>query len=439
MYVSSENVTIQEGQHRVFKFRLYPTRAQETALDATLDILRGVYNSLLHEREFLYYTTGRGIGQFAQEKHFTLWKQDHPELKEVHAHLLQTVALRVNLAFNAFFRRVRENAKKPPHEREPVGYPRPKGKGQYDSFTFKEWGSGIAFKSGNLFVSKIGMVKGRFHREMVGTPKTATVKRDGTKWYVSITCEVPPEPLEPSSEAVGIDVGIEKFAALSNGEFIANPRFFRRDEKALAKAQRRFEKVKSSECILPNGTKHKHRTKARRKAKKVVARIHERIRNRRHDFVHQTARRIVNRFGVIAVEALSVDNMMATPQAKPDPGCEGQFLPNGASQKTGLNKSITDVSWSMFRSILTAKAESACREVYAVNPAYTSQDCHACGYRPDGKDGRTKKTLKDRWHLCPMCGASVDRDTNAAINILNKAIGLGTQSVGCKALEAPGL
>ncbi len=427
--MSDENVTI-EVQHRVYKYRLYPTRAQETALNATLEILRGVYNSLLHEREFLYYTTGKGIGQFAQEKHFTIWKKDHSELKEVHAHLLQTVALRVGLAFNAFFRRVTENAKKPPHEREPVGYPRPKGKGQYDSFTFKEFGSGISFKSGNLYVSKIGMVKGKFHRETVGEPKTATIKREGAKWYVCITCEVPPEPLEPCSEAVGIDVGIEKFAALSNGEFIGNPRFFRTDEPALAKAQRKFDRVKN-----------KHRTNARRKAKKVVNRIHERIRHRRHDFVHQTARRLVNRFGVIAVEALQVENMMATPKAKPDPENEGQFLPNGASQKAGLNKSIADVSWSMFRSILTSKAESACREVYAVNPAFTSQDCHVCGYRPDGKEGRTKKTLKDRWHLCPICGASVDRDTNAAINILEKARNLigATMSQGVAPVEAVGL
>jgi len=427
--VSTENVTT-ECQHKVYKFRLYPTRAQETALDATLDILRGVYKSLLHEREFLYQTTGKGIGQFAQEKHFTLWKADHPELTEVHAHLLQTVALRVNLAYTAFFRRVRENAKKPPREREPVGYPRPKGRGQYDSFTFKQWGVGVSLKSGNLFVSKIGHIKGRFHREMGGTPKTATLKRDGSKWYVSITCEVMPEPLPVSDAQVGIDVGLTKFAALSNGEFIENPRFFRRDEKALAKAQRKFDSVKN-----------KHKTKARRRAKKVVARIHERIRFRRHDFVHQTARRIVNRFGVIAVEGLSVDDMMASPAPKLDPENDGQYLPNGASQKGGLNKSIADASWSMFRSILTAKAESACREVYAVNPAFTSQDCHACGYRPDGKDGRTKKTLKDRWHLCPMCGESVDRDTNAAINILNKATNLcgTTHSQGVAPVEAVGL
>jgi len=171
---------------------------------------------------------------------------------------------------------------------------------------------------------------------------------------------------------------------LSNGEFVGNPRFFRKDEKALAKAGRRQAKTKK-------------RSHERKKANKVLARIHERIRNRRHDFVHQTARRLVNRYGVIAVEKLNVKGMV---------------------KNHCLAKSISDASWSMFRTVLTSKGESAGREVIAVNPAYTSQDCSGCGYRPDGLEGRTKKKLSDRWHFCPKCSASLDRDTNAAINIL---------------------
>ena len=107
-----------------------------------------------------------------------------------------------------------------------------------------------------------------------------------------------------------------------------------------------------------------------------------------------------NRYGVIAVEKLNVRGMV---------------------KNHCLAKSISDAAWSMFRTVLTSKAESADREVIAVNPAYTSQDCSVCGYRPDGLEGRTKKKLSDRWHLCPMCGLSVDRDTNAAVNILNLA------------------
>ena len=192
------------------------------------------------------------------------------------------------------------------------------------------------------------------------------------------------EHLPPSDEAVGVDVGLKTFAALSNGEFSENPCFFRRDEKALAKGQRKLAKQK---CV----------SRERRKARKVVARIHERIRNRRHDFRHQNAERIVNGFGIIAVEKLSVKDMLGNHY---------------------LAKSISDAAWSQFRSILTSKAESAGREILAVDPAYTSQDCSGCGCRPDGLEGRTRKKLSDRWHLCPMCRLSVDRDTNAAVNIL---------------------
>ena len=367
--------------HKAFCFRLYPTRAQKTALNATLDTLRLVYNNLLNERKFLYETTGKSISQYSQEKHFAGWRRDFPELAEVHSHLLQNVALRVNLAFTAFFRRVKNG--------ETPGFPRFKGVGQYDSIGFKEFGNGISFKHGNLYVSKIGEIKGKFHRKVEGMLKTATLRRQAGKWFVCIACEVASELLPPSSEKVGLDAGLNSFLALSNGEFVDNPRFFRRDEKALAKAGRRQAKTKK-------------RSKERRKANKVLSRIHERIRNRRHDFVHQTARRLVNRFGVIAVEKLNVKNMLGN-------HC--------------LAKSISDAAWSMFRSVLTSKAESANREVIPVNPAYTSQDCSACGYRPDGLEGRTKKKLSERWHFCPNCSASLDRDTNAAINILRLALG----------------
>ena len=173
---------------------------------------------------------------------------------------------------------------------------------------------------------------------------------------------------------------------MSNGEFIENPRFFRKEEKALAKAQRRFDKVKD-----------KHGSKERNQTKKVVGRVHERIKNRRHNFVHQQSRRLVNWFGIISVEKLNVKGMV---------------------QNHCLAKSISDASWTQFRNSLTNKAESAGRLVIAVNPAYTSQDCSSCGYR-------AKKKLSERWHHCPMCGLVLDRDTNAAVNLL----ALGQQSV----------
>ena len=358
---------------KTYRYRLYPTRAQETALNKTLNTLRLVYNSLLNERKFLYETTGKGTSQYAQEKHFAEWRNRFPELAGVHSHLLQNVALRVNLAFIAFFRRCRTG--------ETPGFPRLKGVGAYDSFGFKEFSNGVSFRRGNLYVSKIGEIKGKFHRPTEGTPKTATLRRQAGKWFVCIACEVALEPLPPSDEAIGIDVGLKTFAALSNGESIENPRFFRKDEKALARVGRKQAKTKK-------------RSRERRTVNKVLARIHERIRNRRSDFCHQNSRRIVNRYGIIAVEELNVKGMV---------------------QNHSLAKSISDVAWSQFRQCLTSKAESADREVYAVNPAYTSQNCSTCGYR-------AKKRLFERWHLCPLCGESLDRDTNAAINILNKGL-----------------
>ena len=238
-------------------------------------------------------------------------------------------------------------------------------------------------------------MKAIVHRPFVGNVKTCTIRRLAGKWFACFSCEYTPEPLPASSESIGIDVGLNQFAALSDGTFVANPRFFRRDEKALAKAGRKRARTKK-------------RSPERRKANKVLSRIHERIRNRRHDFVHQFARRLVNQYSLIAVEKLNIKGMV---------------------QNHCLAKSISDASWSMFRTVLSQKAESAARIVTEIDPSYTSQDCHKCG-------NRAKKKLSERWHLCPMCGASLDRDTNAAINILNKAA-VGLHSVaGASCIEA---
>jgi len=363
------------------RYRLFPTKEQTRKLEDTLETCRLVYNSLVNERVFRYETAKVSVGRYDQQKMFPQWSKDFPEVKAVHSQVLQNVAVRVDLAFLAFFRRVKAG--------ETPGFPRLKGKGQYDSITYPQ--SGFKVGASTVSLSMFGkqvQIKAKLHRPVVGTVKTCTVRRDGRKWFVCFSVEQEDEFLPPCPGAIGLDAGLNSFLALSNGEFVDNPRFFRRDEKELAKAGRKQ-------------TKTKKRSKERRKANKVLSRIHERIRNRRHDFVHQTARRLVNRFGVIAVEKLNVKNML------------GDHC---------LAKSISDASWSMFRCVLTSKAESADREVIAVNPAYTSQDCSGCGYRPDGLEGRTKKKLSDRWHFCPKCSASLDRDTNAAVNILRLAL-----------------
>ena len=364
---------------KCLKYRLLPTKAQETLLRQSLELCREVYNSFVLWRIVAWETQQQSVGYHEQAIALPSWKKTHPELADVFSQVLQNVAVRVDLAFKAFFARVKRG--------DTPGFPRFKGDG-YDSLTYPQ--AGFKVHEQSVYLSKIGRVKAILHRAVEGRVKTCTVRRQADKWYICFAVEVETEPLPPSDEQVGVDVGLNQFAALSTGEMIANPRFFRKDEEALAKAQRKL-------------AKHKRGTKERCRAKKVVRHLHERIANRRHDFVHQAARRLVNRFGLIAVEKLNTKGMM---------------------QNHGLAKSIGDAAWFRFRQELASKAASAGRRVVEVNPAYTSQDCSGCGYR-------AKKKLSERWRFCPHCGLSLDRDTNAALNILKigasrvEAIGMG--------------
>ncbi|MGH2584090.1 MAG: RNA-guided endonuclease InsQ/TnpB family protein [Dehalococcoidia bacterium] len=306
-------------------------------------------------------------------------KRERPQLATVHSQVLQNVAVRLDLAFRAFFRRVRAGEK--------PGFPRFRGAGRCDSFCYPQSGFAVDAEHDTVTLSKIGVVKVVVHRPIEGRIKTCCVKRSSTgKWYVTISCDdVPADRVPESTASVGIDVGLTHFATLSTDEHIANPRFFRTDERALAKAQRRLSRAAKG-------------TPKRAKRRKPVARIHERIRFRRHDFAHQTARRIVNRFGAIAVENLAVNRMV---------------------HNHCLAKSIHDAAWGQFTAILADKAACAGRSVVAVNPAYTSQDCSRCGHRQP-------MPLGERVYRCRCCGLEMDRDQNAALNI----VALGQQSLG---------
>ena len=315
-------------------------------------------------------------------------KQQHPEFAQVYSQVLQQVAVRVDLAFKAFFRRVKERNGK-------AGFPRYKGQNRYDSITYPQFSNGCRLDKKVLRLGKIGCIRIVQHRPLEGVPKTCTVTRTATgKWFATISCNIgDATPKNIPHTDVGIDVGLEKFTTLSTGEEIPNPRFFRKEEKALARAQRKWNKIKKDS--------HKKREKTR----KVVARVHERIRNKRHNFAHQESRKLVNRFSMIAIEDLPVNRML---------------------HNRCLSKSISDAAWSMFRQCITYKAEEAGGVVKPVDPAYTSQDCSQCGHR-------LKKTLSDRRHKCPCCGVDMDRDHNAAINILR----LGRQSQVEKPLRSP--
>src|SRR6266568_9348208 len=377
---------------KMFQYRIYPTRKQVHKLNETLEECRWLYNHLLENRKHAYAQTGKGLSCYEQQSTYPILKQERPTLERVHSQVLQNVAVRIDLAFKAFFRRVKQG--------ENPGFPRFRGRDRYDSFTFPQ--SGFSFTHDDrVTLSKIGSVKMVYHRPIKGTVKTCTIRRSSTgKWYVSFSCECEPERLPECPEQIGIDVGLKTFASLSNGEEIANPRFFRKEEKALAKVQRQHSK-------LAKGTPE------RRKHRQVVARVHERIAFRRDNFTHQESRQIVDRFGVICVEDLHVNRM---------------------THNHCLAKSIADASWSEFFSKLSCKAEEAGRQLVKVNPAYTSQDCSRDPVWGTGNHHRQKMPLSERVYHCPCCLLSMDRDLNAAINIC----GLGLQALGLT-VEAPGL
>ncbi len=380
---------------RTYKLRLYPNKQQEEKLFWTLNRCRELYNAALSERKDAYRMAGKSISYYEQKRDLPEIKEIRPEYNDIYSQVLQDVLLRLKRAFDNFFRRVNEG--------ETPGYPRFQGRNRYDSFTYPQ--SGIALEEKKITLSKIGTLRVKVHRKVEGTIKTCTMKHEAGQWYVILSCEMKqPEPLPVSHEDVGIDLGITHFAALSNGEFLESPRHYRKAEKKLKKLQEALSRKKRGS----------HR---RARAVKAVAKAHRKVRNQRRDFAHKATRKLVNRYQVIVLEELQTKNLVKRPKPKQDEET-GHYLPNGAAAKGGLNKSISDAGWGMFTEMLQVKAASAGRVVAFVNPKYTSQICSKCGVI-------SPKTLEERWYSC-ACGCELDRDTNAAKNVLTKHAGAGS-------------
>lgn len=367
---------------KTFKFRILPSNGQRTRLRNVLDACRWVYNKTLEVRRDAWQQDNVSLSRYDTNALLIGWKESEPWLKDGHTQAMQNAQMRIDLAFRAFFRRVKAGEK--------PGYPRFKSKDRYDSFTYpQEKGNWRFTKDGRLHISKIGDVRIVLHRPLDGIAKTLTIRRDAVgNWYACFSCIVEATPLLPTDKVAGIDVGLTHFATLSNGEQIANPRFFRRDEKALAKAQRTLSKAGKG-------------TPERAKRKRAVQHIHQRIANRRYDFVHQEARKLVNTYQLLAFEKLDIRDMQQ----------------NGNHR--GLNKSIADAAWHQFVQCCSSKAEGAGRTVVLVDPRNTTQMCSGCGEI-------VRKGLSVRVHTCPHCGLILDRDHNAALNILRR----GLASVG---------
>jgi putative transposase len=319
----------------------------------------------------------------------------------------QVTLRRLDRAFAAFFRRVKSGEK--------PGYPRFRGVGRFDTVEFPKDGDGVRWDSTphdpvtRVRLQGVGHVKVNRHRPVAGRVKTVSVKREGRKWFVVLTAEQDrPEPLPATGSAVGIDLGIANFLADSGGGFVPNPRHGRTAAAKLEAAQQALSRFPCR--------KAKDRSRNHQRAAENVAKLHGKVRRQRLDHAHKTALALVRAYDVIAHEDLKIRNMSKAPAPKPDPDQPGAFLSNGAAAKAGLNRSIADAGWGVFLTILHAKAESAGREVIAVDPRNTSRTCPECGHV-----SAENRPTQEKFH-CRSCGHHAHADTVGALNVLRAGL-----------------
>jgi putative transposase len=378
-----------ETVRETYKENLRPTPAQARALERVLWRCRTLYNTALEQRITAWQRCHVCLMRFQQEAELTVMRAQMPEYAAIHSHVLQDVLARLDKTYVAFFRRVQAG--------EQPDFPRFQGQSRYHSFTYKEYSNGARLDNGYLVLSKIGRIVVHWSRPITGTIKIVTISKEADGWSVCFSCaEVPVQPLPETRRETGIDVGLKVFLITADGHIVQNPRHYRKAERELQKAQRRVSRRKKS-------------SKRRRKAVGLLARKHQKVRRQRQDFHHTTALALVRAYDTIYVEAMRPGNLSHRPEPKPDGN--GGYAHNGASRTAGLNRSIHDAGWRHFLSILAYTAACAGKRVEAVPPAYTSQDCSGCGER-------VSKSLSVRTHVCTNCGLVMDRDENAARNIV---------------------
>ncbi|WP_406660539.1 transposase [Methanolobus sp. ZRKC3] len=359
-----------------YKFRLYPTKEQGIILTKTLDVCRYIYNEFLADRRNAYERCNQGLTTFDQINQIKYLEFNTP----VQSQVKQDVLRRLGKSFDAFFRRCKSG--------DVPGYPRFKGKDRYNSFTYPQSGFGI--EGNKLKLSKIGNIKIKQHRDIEGKIKTCSIKRELDRWYAVFSVDLGDNPAKVKPvTSIGIDVGLNSCVTLSNGEQFDSPEYYRKSEKSLAVQQKSLSKKKKG-------------SENRLKQKTKVVKVHRKIRNQRLDFNHKLSRILVDRFDMIVFEDLNIQNMV---------------------KNHHLAKSISDVAWGQLIQMTENKAEEAGKYVELVNPYNTSQKCSGCG-------SIVKKSLSVRVHKCPECGLVLDRDINAAINILNLCT-VGTTDRAC--------
>ena len=359
---------------KAFKYRIYPTNVQAQVIDQTIRLCQQLYNAALEHRRYLYKHGGISVNYYDQANELSEIKNALPEYKSVHSQVVQDALKRLDKAYKNTFRRLKLGEK--------PGFPRFQSFRRYNSFTYPQ--SGFSLTGSHLQLSKIGSVKVKLHRAMVGKIKTCTIVRKNDRYYVCFSADVEEEQAVPLTyQDVGIDMGIKEFCITSDGVLMPNPKNYRKAEAKLKKQQQSVSRKKKG-------------SRRRKKAIAVLARTHEHVLNQRKDNACKVAKKLIDRYDTICREDLQIANMVKNHK---------------------LAKSISDAGWGLFFTILDAKAKQVPgKRVIAVNPKFTSQICSRCGVI-------VKKTLAVRVHKCE-CGLVIDRDINAAINILNRGLAL---------------
>jgi putative transposase len=367
---------------RTYKYLLRPNTEQAKQLDFLLWQSRLVYNAALEQRIITYQKTGQGIGYGAQWAYFRDVRRENPAtLGQVNASSLQQLLRRLDRSFSAFFRRLKAGEK--------PGFPRFKSRMRFKSIEYT-YGDGCKLhqdKNGRMsfYVQNVGQIRMCYHRAIPlgAVIKHAVIKQVGERWYLCLMMEIPIAVGKhiPSGNQVGIDVGLKSLAALSSGKLIENPQWLREKLPKLRRLQRHV-------CRQLKGSHRQQETCHQ------IARLHEHIANQRADYLHKVSIRLVIENDLIAIENLTLGFMNL----------------NGH-----LSLSSHDAGFGLFRQMLEYKAEEAGIQVIAVNPSNTTLVCSGCG-------NVVLKGVSVRVHACPSCGLVLDRDVNAARNILAKAL-----------------
>ena len=386
---------------KTYKYRIYPSKSQITNLENQFSMCRHLYNWSLAERIDAYKNNGETVTYNQQQNNLPKLKINRPWYKGVYSQVLQDVLKRLDKAYQSFFRRVKNN--------ETPGFPKFKKRGQWNSITYTQYNNK---PDSYIKVPKLGMVKMVLHRTV---PKDAKVKtlniiKEGNKWFACFLVEEKclqkqyPHKLKPALLPVGIDLGLIDLYYTSDGQFSPTPKYYRKKQKHLSRLQRKLAKAVKG-------------TFKWKKLLRAVQKTHYRIKCMRKDFLHKQANSLLNKSSLIICEDLKISNMNRRPKPKQDEN--GEYLPNGASWKLGLNKSIADTGWRMFLDFIGYKAFWQQKNIISVAPQFTSQICPDCGVK-------VKKSLSTRTHICE-CGCRMHRDHVAALNILR--IGLNTLAV----------